>query len=125
MNVVYLRRLVIIVSVISLFLLSTYTYYYSPPSFSVSDFIHTMDSDKYLEKTISLSGTIRDPLVKENHLFFKVCSGATCVLGVIFNYKDFQKQMVFNNQTIKVTGKYTIFNKQKEIIVSRLDYVNT
>lgn len=125
MNVVYLRRLVIIVSVISLFLLSIYTYYYSSPSFSVYDFVHLTDSDKYLEKTMSLSGTIREPIIKENHLFFELCSGSTCVFGVIFNYKDFQKQIIFNNQTIKVTGKYTIFNNQKEIIVSRLDNVNT
>jgi hypothetical protein len=125
MDIVFLRRLVIIISVVGVLLLLMYTHYYSPKTFSVYEFIHLQDTDNYLEKTVSLFGTVRDPIIKQNHLFFNICSGSTCVLCVVFNYNDLQKNLVFNNKKIKVSGKHTIFNNKKEIIVQRLDHVNT
>ncbi len=123
MIVVFFKRLVILISVIAIIVLTIYTYFYTPKTYSVYDFVNR-DTDHYLEKTISLYGTIRNPEIRNNHLFFNICSGATCVGCVIFNYKDFQKEIIFNNTTIKVTGKYTIFNNNHEIIVHWLDHVN-
>ncbi len=108
----------------SLFLLLIYTYYYELETFSVYDFLHVKDSNDFLEKTTSLQGTVRNIEHRNEHLFFDLCTGSTCILCVVFNIKDFQKQTIFNNTHLKVVGKYTIYNNTPQIIVDRVYRVN-
>jgi aspartyl/asparaginyl-tRNA synthetase len=124
MDVYFFKKVVVICCLVSMFVLSIYTYYYKPKMFDVYDLIHNPPKNN-LEKTISTQGTIREPTTKNNHLFFNICSGSTCISCVIFKYKDSERDIIYNNKTIKITGKYTTYNNQKEIIVESVENVVT
>ena len=125
MNIYVLKKLVIIISISGILFLIIYSYFFNINTYSVSDFLHSAERDKFLEKSVSLYGTIREPQIRNTHLFFRLCSGSSCIDCVIFNYKQFQKEIIFNTSKIKVTGKYTIYNDLPEIIVNRLENVDS
>ncbi len=125
MDVGLFRKLVIVSCVLGLVFLGLYTHYYQAKAFSVYDFIHLTDTNKYLDKTISLEGSIRYPEIRKDDLFFKLCFASTCIDCVLFRFNDFQKNKIYDSTKIKIIGKYVIYNNQQEIIVYRLEDVVT
>lgn len=107
----------IIFGLISLFV---YTFFYSPTEISLLE-----DNTEYLEKVVSLKGTLKDLSLVSNNSFFYICSYSKCLKAVYFNIpsKDYDllKQAILNNQQVKVTGKYTIYREAEEIIVYKFE----
>ncbi len=110
----------IILTIIGLLTLFLYTFFYSPKEISLLE-----DNKLYLDKVILLSGTIKNYSLKENHLFFSVCNYSKCVPVVYFNVSKNNSNKIYaaylEKKTVKVTGKYILYNQKEEIILYKYE----
>jgi len=120
MNIKTFNYSLIVLTVIGLFLLYLSTFLNTPLSLDL-----TKDNTENLEKVVSVSGTIKNFNLKKNNLFFEVCNYSKCLTAVYFNISKSNLELIENihlsNKQIKVTGKYTLYNDKKEIIVYKFE----
>jgi hypothetical protein len=120
MNFKSLNYFIIVLTVIGLLSLFLYTFFYNPKEISLLE-----DNTKYLDKVISVSGTIKNYNLRENNLFFEVCNYSKCMPVVYFNVSKNNSQTIKDiyllKKEIKVTGKYILYNQKQEVILYKYE----
>jgi hypothetical protein len=120
MNFKSLNYFIIVLTVIGLLSLFLYTFFYNPKEISLLE-----DNTKYLDKVISVSGTIKNYNLRENNLFFEVCNYSKCMPVVYFNVSKNNSQIIKDiyllKKEIKVSGKYTLYNQKQEVILYKYE----
>ncbi len=110
----------IILTVTSLFILFLYTFFYTPLEISLLE-----NNTLHLEKVVSVSGNLKNLELKENNLFLEACNYSKCLKAVYFNISKNNHELLNNaylyNKQVKLTGKYTLYNKKEEIIIYKFE----
>jgi len=116
MNFKFFKNLMLIITIIGVLLIVIYTNFYEPPSLNL-----LKDNSKYLDKVVSITGSLKNLQTKNNVLLFQVCKHTRCVNCVLFNANKFQeskiKSQTINKLDITIVGKLTEYNNSLEIIV--------
>lgn len=122
MNLEKLNIYLVILTIISLFLLFIFSFFFKPPVVSIDK-----DFEKHLDKVVLVSGTIKEVSLKENNLFFQICKYSRCVKVVYFNASkneiDVLNKASLRKQEVKIIGKVTLYNDQPEIILYKFEVV--
>lgn len=116
MSYKFFKNLMLIIVIIGILLIIVYTYFYQPPSLSLLN-----DNSNYLDKVVSITGSIKNLQEKNNVLQFQVCKYTRCIDSVLFNVSKFQESKIksrsIDKQTTTVIGKLTEYNNSLEIMV--------
>ena len=95
-----IKYFVFIFALISLSLLLFSIYFFSPQTYSVSEFLIVDSYD-----VVTLFGSVRNIKNTNTTYFFNLCDGSKCLECVFFNPSIHQKQLLISDNLIRVTGK--------------------
>ena len=110
----------IIIIIFSFLLLSYFSYFFKPAEINLFDY----DQNKLIDKSISITGLIKNTDYKKDILFFEVCQYSRCLDVILFNPTSYQLDYIqdksIDKTNLTIIGQFTIYNNKPEVIVSRL-----
>lgn len=116
-----LVRLCFYLSFVGLVFLFIFSFFFLPISSSVISISSSPES--FLEKRVSVSGRISNIFFKDNFAIFYI-SDLGSVKCVLFNPSSFQKNLIRANFFVSVSGKFTKYNDEYEIVVESISLLS-
>ncbi|HRT02507.1 MAG TPA: hypothetical protein P5513_01015 [Candidatus Diapherotrites archaeon] len=99
------------------------TYFFQPPFVSISEL--NKNQEKYLGKTITISGTIKEIETKQKIVFITLCQNTYCLPSVLFTPNNAQIETLqkhhITKQKIKFIGQYTLYEETPELIIYKIE----
>lgn len=116
-----LLRLCFYLSFVGLVFLFIFSFFFLPVSSSVISISSSPDS--FSDKRVSVSGRISNVFFKDNFVIFYI-SDLDSIKCVFFNPSSFQKNLIRNNFFVSVSGKFTKYNNEYEIVVESISLLS-